>query len=166
MPFINPEKYKEYQESYHAQPNHRKTAAERSRKHYQDNKEHHIQNCVRRQKAWTVWARENDPKALMLKRTKNSALTRKIECTITKDDFEIPEYCPILGIKLVLNIGKPRSNSPSMDRIDNNKGYIPGNVCVISKEANRLKSNLTKESLEKLLDYVSNPDKYRKILDS
>jgi hypothetical protein len=164
LPYKDQEKQEAYDKAY--LESHRDIAAARSRKYYQDNKEKHTKNSIKRQREWTVWARENNPKLLMLRRTQNSARTRKIECTISVDDFNLPKYCPLLGIKLVLNIGRPKGNSPSMDRIDNDKGYIPGNVCVISKEANRMKSNLTKESLEKLLDYISNSDKYRKILGS
>jgi hypothetical protein len=37
--------------------------------------------------------------------------------------------------------------SPSLDRIDNNKGYIKGNVEVISWKANIMKSNASPEEL-------------------
>lgn len=164
MPYKDKDKQAAYDKAY--LESHRKIAAERSRKHYHTNKEAHKKNCVIRRRNWENWARDNDPKELILRRTKNSASQRGLEHTISKEDFNIPEYCPILGIKLVMNIGKPRNNSPSMDRINNDKGYIPGNVCIISKEANRMKSNHTKESLDKLIDYISNPDKYRKLLDN
>lgn len=164
MPYKDPEEQIKYTRKY--TEDHREKAAARSRKHYQDNKEKHIKNSIKRQREWTVWARENNPKLLMLRRTQNSARTRKIECTITVDDFELPKFCPILGIELVLNVGRPKGNSPSIDRIDNDKGYIPGNVCVISKEANRMKSDHTIESLNKLIDYLLNPNKYRKPLDN
>jgi hypothetical protein len=37
--------------------------------------------------------------------------------------------------------------SPTLDRIDNSKGYIVGNVWVISMRANRLKSDATVDEL-------------------
>lgn len=66
----------------------------------------------------------------------------KTEFSIKSTDLEKPTYCPLLGIKLDYEIGKGRKNwnAVSIDRIDNNKGYIPGNVWVISKLANTMKN--------------------------
>jgi len=64
---------------------------------------------------------------------------------ITETSFEIPVYCPILGIELKRTPIKASDCSPSLDRIDNSKGYIEGNVRVISRRANLLKSNMTYE---------------------
>jgi hypothetical protein len=41
-------------------------------------------------------------------------------------------------------------NSYSLDRIDSNKGYVKGNVWVISRRANVIKNNATLEELELL----------------
>jgi hypothetical protein len=54
-----------------------------------------------------------------------------------------------LGIPIL--VGQKRSeNSPSLDRIRPERGYVPGNVRVLSDRANRLKSNLTYEELVQL----------------
>ena len=53
----------------------------------------------------------------------------------------IPEFCPILGIPLIRVGTIATDNSPSIDRIDSTKGYIKGNVQVISKKANTLKNS-------------------------
>lgn len=81
-------------------------------------------------------------------RTRVRAKSSQIEFTITEADVVIPEFCPYLGIKLQPGTdGKQCDSSPSLDRIDNAKGYVPGNVEVISYAANRAKSSLTAEQL-------------------
>lgn len=47
-----------------------------------------------------------------------------------------------------------KTAAPSLDRIDPNFGYIKGNVAVISWQANKYKSNMSKEIIEKLYKYV------------
>lgn len=66
------------------------------------------------------------------------------------------EYCPVLGLKLIYysKTGQTEQNSASLDRIDNNKGYIKGNVRFISWRANSLKNDATIEELEKILAYM------------
>jgi len=83
-----------------------------------------------------------------------------LECTITVDDIVIPETCPVLGIPLFARIGAGRSNrdqvenSPSLDRIDNGKGYIPNNIAVISMRANMIKNNATLAELKAIVAYM------------
>ena len=77
------------------------------------------------------------------------------EFTIIKEDVIIPEVCPILGLILTKGDGY-LPNAMSLDRVDNTKGYIPGNVRVISRKANLMKSNLTIDILEKLINYIKN----------
>ena len=67
----------------------------------------------------------------------------------------IPEFCPILNIKIEPNkTHSPLDSSPSLDRIDSKKGYIKGNVQIISNRANRIKSDATIEEIEKLLTFM------------
>lgn len=70
---------------------------------------------------------------------------------------ELPEFCPITKLKLETHVGKHTglmSNSYTLDRIDNSKGYIKGNVAIISHKANRMKSDLTLQQIENLYNYV------------
>jgi hypothetical protein len=61
-----------------------------------------------------------------------------------------PSCCPLLGVPLAYDNDRSQSNSPSLDRIDNSKGYEPDNCWVISMLANRIKTNATLEQLEVL----------------
>ena len=61
--------------------------------------------------------------------------------------IEYPKVCPVQGIKLGWKAkgNGGQDNSPSLDRIDPTKGYIPGNVMIMSSLANKMKSNSTLE---------------------
>lgn len=93
------------------------------------------------------WKRENA--ALLLfygarQRAANTGLAFDLE----PSDVVIPEKCPWLGIAIEVGVGKGRrDNSPSLDRIDNSRGYVKGNVEVVSWRANNLKSTATFDEL-------------------
>lgn len=61
------------------------------------------------------------------------------------------QYIKNLGTPLGSFYKKATSNSYSIDRIDSSKGYVKGNVWVISKRANTLKGDATLEELELLV---------------
>ena len=81
------------------------------------------------------------------------AIQKGLEFNIDSTDLSIPDVCPLLNIKIVWDVrtGGPVPNSPSIDRIDSTKGYIKGNVHIISFRANAIKSNATIEELELLV---------------
>lgn len=71
------------------------------------------------------------------------AAKRGLPFDIAPEDIEVPEYCPILGIKLQRNTGTLKANSPTLDRKHVKFGYVKGNVWVISQLANSMKSSST-----------------------
>jgi hypothetical protein len=73
--------------------------------------------------------------------------------SITPDDIKIPEFCPVLGIKLQAGVGSGRhlAESPSLDRFDPMQGYTKENIWVISFRANSWKSNFTLTELKKMV---------------
>lgn len=85
------------------------------------------------------------------------AAKKGVPFTITPSDITLPEYCPVLGLKLDYSVGtkgrKASHNSPNLDRRLPELGYVPGNVLVISKKANTIKSNATPEELLKVANY-------------
>ena len=66
---------------------------------------------------------------------------------------EYPKVCPVLGIELDWGMNGNQPNSPSLDRIDPTKGYIPGNVMIMSGLANAMKQNATPEQLKQFSRY-------------
>lgn len=86
---------------------------------------------------------------------RSRAITNNIPFDLELEDLIIPEVCPIFGIPLFVSTGQKSPNSPSVDRIDNSKGYIKENVHVISWKANRLKNNGTMEELQMIVDYFN-----------
>ena len=96
-----------------------------------------------------------NPTAKLLTKAKQRAKDKNIEFNITIDDIVIPEYCPVLSIKLERGDGVFTQSSPSLDRIDSTKGYVKGNVEVISFRANNLKGDATPEELALLYKYYN-----------
>lgn len=81
----------------------------------------------------------------MLHRTRARAELKGLEFNIDEDDIVIPEICPILEVPIIVGTKGEYEYSPSIDRIDNSKGYIKGNVQIISK--NSMKNSATSTEL-------------------
>lgn len=81
---------------------------------------------------------------------------RGIPFNITLDDIHIPEFCPVLGLRLEpgVGLGGFQDASPSIDRIDPHKGYTPDNIVVMSFRANALKRDATLAELQAVLKYM------------
>ncbi len=76
---------------------------------------------------------------------------------ISHEDLVIPEFCPVLGIPILLNCGDARRipNAPSIDKVIPSRGYVKGNVVVVSWRANKLKSDATIEELGNLARFYN-----------
>ena len=90
------------------------------------------------------------------RRKRQNCKQGKWEFSIEFEDLIWPTYCPILGIKLEYSsaFDQKVEGSLSFDRIDSSKGYIKGNVQIISWRANRIKNNGTAEEHRKIADYI------------
>jgi hypothetical protein len=72
---------------------------------------------------------------------------------ITEDDLDWPTHRPAVDRT---PFSGPLRNDPagaSLDRINHQKGYVPGNVRVISLRANLLRKDITHEELRALADF-------------
>ena len=93
------------------------------------------------------------------KQTKERAKEKNIPFNIDVSDIIIPKKCPVFGFDLVIGT-KDKQKSPSLDRIIPEKGYVKGNIIVVSLKANTMKSNATIEEIKNLYDFYSNIDTY------
>jgi len=88
----------------------------------------------------------------MLCSAKARAKKAKLPFDLKLEDVVIPEVCPLLGIPIVEGHMKgkqgPSPNSPSLDRIRPELGYVKGNLWVISHRANIIKQDATPDELE------------------
>lgn len=80
--------------------------------------------------------------------SRRSARAQNKQHTIKARDMPTPTHCKYLGMRLEYFSESGRQpNSASVDRIDNTKGYVKGNIQVISWGANRLKGTLSIEQM-------------------
>jgi hypothetical protein len=109
---------------------------------------------------WCKEMIEKNPRKFLWYRIKWSAKARHLDFNLDVEDFVIPNFCEILGIPISISCPKrggarrPPENSASVDRLDSKKGYVKGNIKIISHLANSLKSNGTAEQHEKIADYM------------
>ena len=92
--------------------------------------------------------------AKLLSDAKYRAKLKGLEFNIDISDIVIPEYCPVLKIKLYPSKVACKANSPSIDRIDPTIGYVKGNIQVISHKANSMKHSANVEELLLFAEWV------------
>ena len=92
----------------------------------------------------------------LLRRLKHAANGKGIPFDLDASDFgSLPTHCPVLGIPIVFPAPLHTHGLPSFDRIDPSKGYIKGNVKIISWRANRLKVDCASPAeLRAVADYI------------
>ena len=100
---------------------------------------------------WWHWKKRD-----LLSGARKRAKKKGLSFSLVYEDIFIPLKCPVLGIPLFSGSAASRDNSPSLDRIDNNKGYVKGNIIVISYRANRLKSDSNPIELKKIIKFYGN----------
>ena len=121
------------------------------KQYYQNNKEKHIQNRV------DYYSQIENRAKYLLGRVKIRANKSSIEFNLSLEDIIIPEFCPYLGLKLTHDLGKGQAvTNSSIDRIDPAMGYVKGNIQVISRLANTMKSNSSREQREAFANAVLN----------
>jgi hypothetical protein len=107
----------------------------------------------------TAW-RSRNVVGVLLGKAKDRCRTTGVRFDLSLADVEVPEFCPILGVKLTYpgmygsDQRGPRTTSASLDRIIPALGYVRGNVRVISHRANKMKNDGTLEEHERLVAWL------------
>lgn len=97
---------------------------------------------------------KDNPERGLLRLARQRCRKSGVVCTIAESDIVIPEFCPILGMRLEFGDMDSRDNSPSLDRIKPELGYVPGNVAVISFKANRIKNHGSADEHRRIADWM------------
>lgn len=114
----------------------------------------HKENPQEYRRLQSLNRRQKDPVGYLLRQAKYRAKLVGKEFSVTKEDLEVPEVCPVFGIPLFFTSGRRGPNSYSIDRIDNSEGYTKENTRIISFWANQMKGNMTVSQVESLLNYM------------
>jgi len=98
--------------------------------------------------------RLNHPVRRLLARARERAKAKMLPFDIVEQDIIIPDVCPILNIPLKHCEGKTSSGSISLDRLVPEKGYVKGNIRIISYRANTIKNNGTAEEHRLIAEWM------------
>lgn len=105
---------------------------------------------LERARAGVRAAEQRHPARYLVRAARERAKRTRMPFDIDFTDVRVPTHCPILGTKLgPVRQKRPCDHAtvPSLDRIDNRRGYVKGNVRVISLLANLMKNSATPEQL-------------------
>lgn len=105
------------------------------------------------------WAAKN-PVSYLCAIGRSRAKKIGVPFTITPEELVWPKLCPIMKIPLTVGRGCSKGtggaapSAASLDRIDPTKGYVPGNVQIVSMLGNLMKQNATPEQLRAFANWV------------
>ncbi len=124
------------------------------------NKDSYDNRCRQCNKA--VWRNGIEDRRIpnLISRCKTLAKKNNFPFNLAIEDITIPERCPVLGILLIF--GKEsdninwRDNSPSIDKIIPELGYVRGNIIIVSYRANRIKNDATIDELQLVASFYKN----------
>lgn len=115
------------------------------RKYYRDN----ILKIREKEQNTRDFKRKYNPEKYIFQNCKKRA-NRGIEFNLTQEDIILPPVCPILQTDWEFH----SQYAPSVDRIDNDKGYVKGNIQILSRKANTMKNSASIEELRNFARWV------------
>lgn len=129
----------------------REQLVESDRLYYETNKDRILEQDRKR--------RVENPESLLLRNARDRAKKKSIPFSITIADIQVPEFCPILGIPLVVGSKVLHDGSPTLDRKIPELGYVKENVAVLSHRANTIKNNGTAVEHRLIADWLDGKSK-------
>ena len=75
-------------------------------------------------------------------------------CSVNPEDVLIPKRCPVFHTEFFSGTRQNHLDSPSLDRVNPDKGYTKDNICVISWKANKMKSDGTEAEHRSIAEYL------------
>ena len=125
-----------------------KTYYQKNKEYYQNLNKQFFDNNPDYHHKWN----RRKPENRLLISAKKRAKEKGLEFNLELSDITIPSLCPVFKVPMVIKT----DTAPSLDRIDSSKGYIKGNIKIISKRANVIKSNGTIEEHQAIIEYMTN----------
>ena len=106
--------------------------------------EYKLRRAVRKQANW---------QHQLFLSVRSNAKRRGIAFAVAEHEVPWTDVCPVFGVPIGPRVGKPADDSASIDRKDNSRGYVPGNVVVVSYRANRIKNDATVAELKRIVTF-------------
>lgn len=120
-------------------------------------RKNNLEKCRRATRKWDMGKRKEkyrkDPVKYLWGVAKSRAKKFGIPFEILPEDIVLNKYCPITGRELDIFTNNILT-SMSLDKVVNDKGYIKGNVQIISRKGNTLKNNGTIEQFKNIVKYM------------
>jgi hypothetical protein len=152
---VSKEKHREYAQRWRARNHEEILRRERERRSTPEHKA--------KQKAWYAKSQANPQHRMrrILTKAKRRAERAGLPFSDLLEAFLLanpPTACVCCGRSFDYALDKGHnSDSASLDRIDNTKGYVIGNVATICRRCNRLKGDATLEEVEAIAAYMRSP---------
>ena len=144
----------EAQKRYHEQQKNDPEYIARRREHSRKWRQNHKKESLEARKQYY----KDNPEYGWIDSTKTRAKKLKVPFNLTPQYIRsiMTDICPVLGIPLERGVGTSTDNSPTIDRIIPELGYVEGNVMIISKLANQIKSSATPTQIQQAATFYSN----------
>lgn len=122
----------------------------------------HIKSGIRKSKSNNTSVRrtgekrkERDVILGILRQARVRAKAQNVPFTLKPEDLTIPSVCPIFNTPLIWT-DNITDDTPSLDRLIPDRGYVKDNVEFISYKANRIKSNANLAEIEAVALWLRN----------